>query len=65
MHFYYRSYYNHFMQFLQLRHTFSIFVTRQKRNSAKTKIGKFFLLPVLNKACSKMKITQWGFSFRN
>ncbi len=26
-------------------------------------ISQDFLLPVLNKACSKMKSAQWGFSF--
>jgi hypothetical protein len=26
--------------------------------------GSFFLLPVLNRACSKMKSAQWGFSFK-
>jgi len=26
-------------------------------------VGKFFLLPVLNRASNKMKKAQWGFSF--
>jgi len=28
------------------------------------KCGKFFLLPVLNRAFSKIKSAQWGFSFK-
>ncbi len=28
------------------------------------KVASFFLLPVLNRALSKMKNAQWGFSFK-
>jgi len=36
------------------------------KNSVKLKIviGSFFLLPVVKRACSKMKKAQWGFSFK-
>ena len=33
--------------------------------SATPKYGKFFLIPVLYKACSKMKSAQWGFHLKN
>ncbi len=35
----------------------------QLRPLGKGTPGSFFLLPVLNRACSKMKSVQWGFSF--